>query len=105
MQSEFRVIEPDVFPLHENSAYFNAEVKDKDHVYKCLVVDKYNNLACEKEIIIYVVTAAILKIIHEPNVFGSPANALWYLVSDALIMGFYKEVYFYQYHIKQQEFI
>lgn len=105
MQSEFRVIEPDVFPLHENSAYFNAEVKDKDHVYKCLVVDKYHNLACEKEIVIYVVTAAVLKIIDEPNVFGSLTDALRSLVSDALIMGFGKGVYFYQYHIKQQEFI
>lgn len=98
MQSEFRVIEPDVFPLHKNSAYFNAEVKDKDHVYKCLVVDKYHNLACEKEIVIYVLTAAIFKIIHEqPKQCTS--------VSDALIMGFYKGAYFYQYQIKQQEFI
>lgn len=33
MQSEFRVIEPDVFPLRKNSAYFETEVKDKDYVY------------------------------------------------------------------------
>lgn len=37
MQSEFRVIEPDVFPLHKNSAYFNTEVKDKDYVYTCFL--------------------------------------------------------------------
>lgn len=37
MQSEFRVIEPDVFPLHKNSAYFNTEVKDNEVVYTCFL--------------------------------------------------------------------
>lgn len=37
MQSEFTVIEPDVFPLHKNSAYFKTEVKDKDYVYTCFL--------------------------------------------------------------------
>lgn len=35
MQSEFRVMEPDVFPLDKISASLTSEVKDKVCVYTC----------------------------------------------------------------------
>lgn len=79
MQSEFRVIEPDVFPLHKNSAYFHTEVKDKDYVYTCFLQSiSTTALPMKKKLVIYMETAAIFKIINKPNIFGNSTSQLWY---------------------------
>lgn len=63
-----------------------------------LIVDKYHNLAHEKETDLHG-TAAICKIIM------SSIQHIWQfnqptLVSDALIVEFYKGMYFHRYFIK-----
>lgn len=54
----------------------------------------------KKKLIIYMQTAAIFKIINEPDGFGNSPPTL---VPDALIVGFYKGTHFYHYFITQQE--
>lgn len=49
MQSEFRVIEPDVFPLPQTLHILILKLKIKTCLYMFVVVDKYHNLPHEKE--------------------------------------------------------